>query len=194
MKRLLLIFIFFPYFANAKNSHADSIYSFLQQFFYNWSYADTNTANFYIIINRPQYGLSNYNNGTFSTRARYISRDTIASIFSKSDSIEIVQQISNDRKFYFKNGKLQKVKFISEKKLDREMGTDVRYHWDNFYKKMHENGYYCISIPIFYDNGNKAAFYFDYNCGWLCGYGYWSIYEKINGKWVKQTVFSQWVS
>lgn len=69
--------------------------------------------------------------------------------------------------------------------------------WHTFWQTAHNkgvNGYYTFSRPIFFNNGKYCVFFWNFNCGNLCGYGDILIYRKTKLGWKKHIVLSNWIS
>lgn len=56
------------------------------------------------------------------------------------------------------------------------------------------NGYYSLSVPLFFRDFTICLVSMGYHCGALCGRGHLSIYKKINGSWRKVEELLNWVS
>lgn len=150
---------------------------------------------------------AHYNTGYFIDRPALLDvepiifrTDTLYDIvkippnFTKEDSITILGQLKKYRKHPYPLKTIPHVKLISSSYIRRAFRKN-KDGWAIIHKKIgKDNGYRSISVPIFYDNGNKAIWQHGYGCGYLCGSGSISIYHKINGKWVWKDSVLDWVS
>ncbi len=110
---------------------------------------------------------------------------------------------SNDELQYLKTRKFHNLErwtkgnFLKIKLIDSDtvlsIFTDDTKGWDYFYKTIgHE--FHTLSYPIFIRDYTYCLFYYDNNCGWLCGTGRLSLYKYEKSKWTEVKSFCDWIS
>lgn len=101
-------------------------------------------------------------------------------ILTKSEINELLQQLERLQKFHWSG------RSTASLNLDRLqlIGRDSSF---NQFEGLIR---YQIVPPLLFRNGEYCFFYFDYNCGPLCGQGQLVIYKKEKAEWNRwKTVF-----
>lgn len=193
MYRLVCLCLLTPFFVHAEKDDTVKIYSFINQVIAKWSADKTFDSNFYYIVNQPDF--SHFDKYLFNTDSLYLLGQTAASPIHKTDSINILDGVIKYQRFHFDEKKMNRVEIVPRKKLDKIFRKYGARGWDYLSKHTTiKSGYLTISVPIFFDNGKKAIFYYGYHCGGLCGGGKVSIYENDNGIWTERLILLKWVS
>ena len=114
------------------------------------------------------------------------SLDTIADYESKNRVAVSLREIFDEK---------EKVQFITRTEVDRtfRVGSDG---WRIFARNHPKaNGFVSFSRIGFNQDRSEAIVYFGHGCGWLCGHGELSFYEKApDGSWYRAGGGIGWVS
>lgn len=177
MKRLLILILFIPVMVMGKHELGKDEYNFLASYFA--SLVENDSTVIYV-QDQPNF--------------KYIT-DRV-SLSKKEDSSHVSKKVKDYRNFYLNMVDIPHVKFVPTKKFRKIFKKyDVEEGWSHVRSDLKiPHGYYSVSIPIFFDNGNKVLFYNDHNSGGLCGSGSLVIYEKRNGGWVLTDTLLRWMS
>jgi len=128
-----------------------------------------------------------------------LDRDTIEVLHS-SDYIVLTQEEKKaiiDSLTSLKMNKLNLDRYPNTKVISSDtlnyIFSNLSNGWSIFYQKYGE-GYYSFSKPIFLRNNTLCLFYYDYNCGDLCGKGNFSVYKKTWLGWKYYALIYSWMS
>jgi hypothetical protein len=102
--------------------------------------------------------------------------------FSSKDSIYMLSQYPDIKKFKISDEILSKVNSTSFKKKRAKR------------KNSDEYDFYEIGIPLFSKDNNRAYVELSHYCGSLCGHGEAIFLEKIKGKWIIVDKIETWIS
>ena len=188
MARLLLLLLFIPFNSRAQNAETDKIYDFLNQVFKGNDKNDTN-INITYLVDKPEF---HYIKRLVGTEPGMSVAIEDSSIFTPSDIIQIIKRMYELRNFKFKKDKIQNVRIVSNKKVNKVFRKNGWNHQSE--KTDVRDGFVVLSVPLFFDNGQKAIFCYSNICGLLCGGGQVAIYENIAGKWVRKKFILFWIN
>lgn len=112
-------------------------------------------------------------------------------IFSKSDSVFLMQQISKAANFFWGPGMIDGAKVGNKADIE---GIINNSGWNRFYSIYHVNSYCQYSVPLFSADRTICITLCSEHCGDLCGEGDVNYYKKINGKWQLVYHYVRWIS
>jgi hypothetical protein len=156
---------------------------------------------------QPDHGVVFYQDSVDAGRIVPIKRDTLRNgfpllengsvntnyvVFSKEERAYIAKKIEEQKTATWSDGLLPNSKLITKATI-KDIFNEREKGWIYFHGK-YSSGFYTFSKPIFLKNNTICVFYYGYHCDYLCGYGDWSVYKKVNGDWVRIITFSSWVS
>lgn len=82
---------------------------------------------------------------------------------------------------------------ITQQDIDVVFKSPGRDGWEEFHKRYGYRFYQC-STPIFLREGTLCLFYTAYHCGWLCGEGQLTLYQRSGNTWIRLKDYLSWVS
>ena len=188
MRTLIFLLLFTSLSARAAEDDSTKAYDFLNQVTSQIAAKRADTSVCYI-VDTSRFFL--FGERLSITDSFYTQKDKkVASPISKRDSADIMSAIINPKKACFNAQRLNSAVVISSEQL---IALKNKVGWAEMLKQLNiKHGYFYMSFPIFFDNGNKALFFCDYRCGGLCGGGSISIYEDIKGVWTRTILLSGW--
>lgn len=197
MRRWIVIFMLLPIYSNAQiKREEDRIYEFLNQFFdsipiYVKYYTDKEHAYFTLSAEFRYIDASLFK--TKSKVAFDINRQPEPP-FSFADSVAIVKDLNRYKRtgFKFDKSKLTYRKFVPDSAFYEGVAVkDSSWLWF----QIHRNGMSIssISVPIFFDNYQKAIFYYGGSNNVLAGNDVTALFRKIKGRWTQINVLNEWV-
>ncbi|MEI8280081.1 MAG: hypothetical protein WCG87_09980 [Bacteroidota bacterium] len=189
MKKLLFILLLLPQFAKAGNNNVDSIYQFINQVLSDKIKLDSFYKGENYILDKVNFKA--FDKRLFSRNYLDANNGPITDIINILDSASIYNNINSLETFQLDENKLINSKLVSNSKIHKVFNRRYKDGWYYLNKKMGVYRYFEISIPIFFDSGRKAIFYYGLFCGGLCGEQILSVYENINGLWIVKRELSR---
>jgi hypothetical protein len=86
--------------------------------------------------------------------------------------------------------------FITDEEVDSYFKSPQKKDgWESFYKKYPKSGgMLSFSRVGFNAKRDQALVYSANSCGWLCGAGFYNLFQKKDGKWVLALSYMAWIS
>lgn len=104
-------------------------------------------------------------------------------LFSKSDSNFLKEQISRAANFFWGPGMIDNAKVANKRDIDALFNNGVDAGWGAFNKIYKGDGFCQYSVPLFSADRALCVIECSYHCGGLCGEGDIFYYKKVNGNW-----------
>lgn len=188
MRTLIFLLLFTSLSARAAEDDSTKTYDFLNQVTSQIAAKRADTSVCYVIDTARFF----YFEGRLPLTDSFYTQKgkKVASPISKMDSMNIMRAINSQKGICFNPQRLSSAVVISSQQL---IALKKEKNWPDMLTQLKiKHGYYYMSFPAFFDNGNKALFFCDYRCGGLCGGGGISIYENIKGVWTRTIGLTSW--
>ena len=193
MKKYLFMLLFLPLVAIAGEEEKLNMYVFLNQVIAGWAATNQLGAGVNRLYLMDQAVFDDKDGQAIIDKdSMYVPGYLGGEYIRHEDLRKIAGFITTAKEFYFEEEKFTSARLVSVDKL-HEL-SDRKKSWSDV---KHEAGIlgsrlYYFSVPVFFDNGRKAIFYYSYYCGGSCGEGMLAIYENQHGHWVQKTIVKQW--